>query len=139
MSSHLGIQVGEDIEKQRSLSWSSPVPHSPLCPDFGATVLRVDSAHGESPAMPPPVVPGAIRPGLDDFLGPKPVAKDSRLDLVPSLKQELGNFSIKDPIGNILIFLGHAVSVMTTHFGCYMGEQPRMVHERVGVAVFQYT
>lgn len=35
MSSHLGIQVGEDIEKQRPLSWSSPVPYSPLAQTLG--------------------------------------------------------------------------------------------------------
>lgn len=84
--------------------------------------------------MHPPVVTGVIGTGLDYPLGPRPVAKNSRLDLERSLKQEMANVSIKDPTGNILIFLGHVISVATTQFGCFMGEQPRTVHEWVGMA-----
>lgn len=66
-------------------------------------------------------VTGSIGSGLDDPLGPRPVAKVSRHDLEASLKWELANFSIKDQIGNISIFLGHMVSVTTTQLCCNSG------------------
>lgn len=69
-------------------------------------------------------------------LGPRTVAKISRLDLETSLQQELSNFSLQVQIGNILVFLGHMASVITLNPAVIVGEQPQIAQAWVGVAVF---
>lgn len=49
--------------------------------------------------------------GLDSPLGPRPTAKISRCDSEASLEQGLANFSIKEQIGSISVFVSHVVSL----------------------------